>query len=180
MRQGVLPQNKKIKKDTQPTRFRAFFIGGSGVYHCRIPSGELGSHTQIALRRQVADPAPLWSKKQRRGDRYPYSQHFLHIILRFVGVFCAPAATHERDFSSQASTRTRSVCRPTDLICRSLRTGDTDPMPHSALCKNQRECLAIFSRRKSTAIAMSASGFSPTSRSMVKNPSKPAAFRAGR
>ena len=46
--------------------------------------------------------------------------------------------------------------------------------------KNQRENLANFSRRKSTAIAMSASGEAPTSRSMVRKPSKPAACNAGR
>ena len=46
--------------------------------------------------------------------------------------------------------------------------------------KNQREYFASFSRRKSTAMEMSASGDSPTSRSMVKKPSKPAACSAGR
>ena len=151
------------------------FFGGSGVYHCEQTLSSL-SHSRTARRRQLSGAFVV--KETKATEKLP--------VIR--STFYAEGSSLPAAVSAVALGKYLISARPTRT-----RSGEISLFPLAATqpeqtlrhCrdvprKNQRECCASFARRKSTAMAISASGLSPTSRSIVKNPSKPAAFSAGR
>lgn len=161
----------------------SFLLGSMGRPadhgHTVLPTSDDGK-TKSTTVWAVSRTMPLAGQ---RYERYCWAERVCGVLFASLGHFAGAGSLLQLTLVSlHAFIGSQFLRQHQAFLARSARSLiPISPVPFPLQRrKNQRENLANFSRKKSTAMAMSASGEAPTSRSMVRKPSKPAACNAGR